>query len=109
MDKRRSPRRVHPTAGQKFDGVRSRWESVVQLGAGCVVLVLLAATLAWLSFHKAILEWRYVAMGLRGTAVFTGLCLVVFGRDRLWVRQAKPLLFALPIAYRLYVYHNYGG
>ena len=101
MDKRRSRRRVHPTAGRIFGGLRSRWKSVVLLGAGCVAFVLLAATLVWMSFHTAILEWRCVAMGLRGTAVFTGLCLVVFGRGRPWVRQAKPLLSALPIAYRL--------
>jgi hypothetical protein len=86
-----------------------RWGDVALLRAACVLLVLLAATLAWPSFRTAILEWRYMAMGLRRTAVFAGLCLVVFGRNTPWVRRAKPLLFALPIAYLLYVYHNYSG
>ena len=88
----------------KISWVRKRWGDVTLLRAGCVALVLLAATIAWLSLHTAILQWSYVAMGLRGTAVFTGLCLVVFGRNAPWIGRAKPLLFALPIAYLLYIY-----
>jgi len=93
----------------KIDWIRCRWQGLTLLRAGCVVLVLLAAVLAWLSLHTAILQWSYIAMGLRGTAVFAGLCLVVFGRNAPWIRRAKPVLFALPVIYLLYVYHTHAG
>jgi SSS family solute:Na+ symporter len=93
----------------KVGWVHRRWEGVTLLRAGCVALVLLAAILAWLSLHTAILQWSYVAMGLRGTAVFAGLCLVVFGRNAPWIRRAKPVLFALPILYLLYIFLKYAA
>jgi SSS family solute:Na+ symporter len=84
--------------------VRERWDSMVLLRAGCVGIVLLSAVLAWLSLDTAILQWSYVAMGLRGTAVFAGLCLMVFFKNAPWLRQAKPVLFALPVLYLAYVF-----
>ena len=69
----------------------------------CLLIVLLAAVVAWLSLHTAILQWSYVAMGLRGTAVFAGLCLVVFFPKAPWMPTIKPVLFALPVIYLLFI------
>jgi SSS family solute:Na+ symporter len=80
-----------------------RWSSMALIRSICFLILLLAAFLAWLSLHTAILQWSYVAMGLRGTAVFAGLCLVVFLRDAPWIRALKPVLFALPVLYLLFI------
>ena len=77
--------------------------SMTLLRICCLVIVILAAVIAWLALHTAILQWSYVAMGLRGTAVFAGLCLVVFFRKARWVGAARPLLFALPVLYLLFI------
>lgn len=80
-----------------------RWRSMDLIRICCFLIVLVAAVLAWLSLQTAILQWSYVAMGLRGTAVFAGLCLVVFFRDASWIRALKPVLFALPALYLLFI------
>ncbi len=87
----------------RLPGMREGANPIVLIRAGCVAIILLAAALAWLSLHTAILEWSYVAMGLRGTAVFAGLCLVVFFRNAPWIRAWRPLLFALPVVYLLFI------
>jgi SSS family solute:Na+ symporter len=87
----------------KIGWIRRRWAGMTLLRAGCVGVVLLAAALAWVSLRTPILQWSYVAMGLRGAAVFAGLCLVVFFREAPWIRRAGPALFALPAAYLLFV------
>jgi SSS family solute:Na+ symporter len=69
----------------------------------CALIVLLAAAVAWLSLHTPILQWSYVAMGLRGTAVFAGLCLATFFRGAPWIAAFRPVLFALPILYLAYI------
>ncbi len=69
----------------------------------CALIVLLAATVAWLSLHTPILQWSYVAMGLRGTAIFAGLCLATFFRGAPWLATIRPLLFALPVLYLAYI------
>jgi SSS family solute:Na+ symporter len=94
---------LHNDLLARSDRIRRRWSAMVQLRAGCAAMVLLAAGIAWLSLHTAILEWSYAAMGLRGTAVFAGLCLVVFFPRAAWVRKTRPLLFALPLLYLLYL------
>ncbi len=80
-----------------------RRSSMALMRICCLLIVLLAAVVAWLSLHTAILQWSYVAMGLRGTAVFAGLCLVVFFRNAIWTQALKPLLFALPVIYLLFI------
>jgi hypothetical protein len=42
-------------------------------------------------------------MGLRGTAVFAGLCLATFFRGAPWIAAFRPVLFALPILYLAYI------
>ena len=83
--------------------MRRRWNSMVIMRTCCFLIVLLTAVLAWLSLDTPILKWSYVAMGLRGTAVFAGLCLVVFFPRAPWVRPLKPILFTLPVLYLLFI------
>jgi SSS family solute:Na+ symporter len=83
--------------------IRGRRHDVKMMRGLCLLIVFLAALVAWMSLHTAILQWSYVAMGLRGTAVFGGLCLVVFFRDAPWIRALKPALFALPALYLLFI------
>ena len=80
-----------------------RQSSMVLMRTCCFLIILLAAVVAWLSLHTAILQWSYVAMGLRGTAVFAGLCLVVFFPKAPWLSAMKPALFALPVLYLLFI------
>jgi SSS family solute:Na+ symporter len=94
---------LHNDLLARVNGIRRRWNSMVLMRACCVTIVLLAAAVTWLSLQTAILQWSYVAMGLRGTAVFAGLCLAVFFRKARWLRAARPLLFALPILYLLFI------
>ena len=93
---------LHNDLLARFPGLH-RCSGMLLVRACCFLIVLLAALLAWLSLHTAILQWSYVAMGLRGTAVFAGLCLVVFFRDATWMRFLKPVLFALPLLYLLFI------
>ena len=53
--------------------IRGRRHDVKMMRGLCLLIVFLAALVAWMSLHTAILQWSYVAMGLRGTAVFGGL------------------------------------
>ncbi|MDJ0804138.1 MAG: sodium:solute symporter family protein [Desulfobacterales bacterium] len=69
----------------------------------CALIVLLAAAIAWLSLHTPILQWSYVAMGLRGMAVFAGLCLATFFHGAPWMPALRPVLFALPVLYLAYI------
>ena len=80
-----------------------RHSGMVLMRTCCFLIVLLAAVVAWLSLHTAILQWSYVAMGLRGTAVFAGLCLVVFFPKASWMPAIKPVLFALPVFYLMFL------
>ena len=88
--------------------VRITWmgdprQDVKRMRLLCLLIIVVAALLALMSLRSAILQWSYVAMGLRGTAVFGGLCLVVFFRKASWIRLLKPVLFALPALYLLLI------
>jgi SSS family solute:Na+ symporter len=94
---------LHNDLLSRMPWVLRRWSGAALMRACCLLIVLLTAILAWLSLQTAILQWSYVAMGLRGTAVFAGLCLVVFFRNASWIRLLKPVLFALPVLYLLFL------
>ncbi len=87
--------------------VRIPWvqprKGVALIRSCCALIVLLATAVAWLSLHTPILQWSYVAMGLRGTAVFAGLCLATFFRGAPWLAAFRPVLFALPVIYLAYI------
>jgi SSS family solute:Na+ symporter len=94
---------LHNDLLARMPWVLRRWGDAVLMRTCCLLIVFLAAVLAWLSLDTAILRWSYVAMGLRGTAVFAGLCLVVFFRNASWIRVLKPVLYALPVMYLLFL------
>ena len=94
---------LHNDLLARLAGMRGRCQSARLMRILCLLIVFLAAFLTWLSLHTAILKWSYVAMGLRGTAVFGGLCLVVFFREASWIRTLKPVLYALPVLYLLFI------
>jgi len=66
----------------------------------CSLLVLLLSlALAASGLHSAILKWSYLSMGLRGSAVFAGLCIAVFFKEREGFVRFLPILYFIPIAY----------
>jgi SSS family solute:Na+ symporter len=87
----------------RIPGMQHRRHGTTVIRVCCFLIVLLAALLAWLSLNTPILQWSYVAMGLRGAAVFAGLCLVVFLGRAAWLHRLTPALFALPLVYLLFV------
>ena len=69
---------------------------------GLLVLVL-ALGLVFTGLDSAILRWSYLSMGLRGSAVFAGLCLAVFFSGRFRLGRLAPGLYSLPVIYVLVV------
>ena len=66
----------------------------------CSVFVLsLALAIVFWGLESAILEWSYLSMGIRGTAVLAGLLLIVFiPKHCLWP-PLRWFLYFLPILY----------
>ncbi len=84
--------------GTFFTG-RTRPVTLVRLSA---LLVLVAASLlVFTGLDSTILKWSYMSMGLRGAAVFAGLCVLVFFRRLASSRLVLLLLYLLPAAYIL--------
>jgi SSS family solute:Na+ symporter len=72
----------------------------VRLLRGTTFLVLISAALLVLSgLDSTILSWSYMSMGLRGSAVFAGLVILVFMKR--WHRSRLILLalYSLPLIY----------
>jgi len=69
----------------------------------CCSLVVLgsAGMLVFSGFDRAILQWSYLSMGLRGASVFAGLCLVVFLGPKNYSKPVRVFLYLLPILYLL--------
>ncbi|MBM9521061.1 sodium:solute symporter family protein, partial [Desulforhopalus vacuolatus] len=68
----------------------------------CALTVLLSsAGIVLLGSRSAILQWSYLSMGLRGSAVFAGLCIAVFLRKIAGTPLVRMLLYLLPVIYLL--------
>ena len=68
----------------------------------CALTVLLSsAGIVLLGGTSAILQWSYLSMGLRGSAVFAGLCIAVFLRKIAGAPLVRALLYLLPVIYLL--------
>ncbi|WP_051305451.1 sodium:solute symporter family protein [Desulfogranum mediterraneum] len=63
------------------------------------LVLLLAALLVTTGLDSTILEWSYMSMGLRGSAVFAGLCVLVFLKKHHRSRLVLFILYTLPLAY----------
>ncbi len=61
-----------------------------------LAVLLLSVILLLTGLDSAILEWSYLSMGLRGSAVFFGLLIVVFLPSLAKIKTVRYLLFILP-------------
>lgn len=73
------------------------------------LFVLFAATvLVFTGLDSAILKWSYMSMGLRGSAVFMGLVILVFFKTLQQSKWVVFFLYIIPVVYVL-VNMNMGG
>jgi SSS family solute:Na+ symporter len=92
------------TTNVYMDGIRHLFKkepahslTIVRL---CTLAVLiLSAGIVLAGFSTTILRWSYLSMGFRGAAVFVGLCIVVFMKQKKYPAMIKGLLYFLPICY----------
>ncbi len=78
---------------------RTRDNSLMSARACGLFVLLLAAALVLLELDDTILHWSYLSMGLRGSSIFAGLCLIVFLKRKTFPPSITFLLYALPIVY----------
>jgi solute:Na+ symporter, SSS family len=62
-------------------------------------VLLLASLLVFTGLDSTILSWSYLSMGLRGSAVFAGLCVIVFFKRAADSSALLVLLYLLPVLY----------
>ncbi len=77
---------------QKFEPVRL-------LRITTFVVLLCASLLVLTGLDSTILSWSYMSMGLRGSAVFAGLVILVFLKRWHRFKVILPLLYLLPLIY----------
>lgn len=63
------------------------------------VVLLLASALVFTGLDSTILKWSYMSMGLRGSAVFAGLFILVFLKKYYQSRLILFFLYIIPVAY----------
>ena len=71
--------------------LRLRLTSLLVLG--------LSLLLVLTGLSTTILQWSYLSMGLRGSAVFAGLCIAVFLPKKIALPYLRPGLYLLPLVY----------
>lgn len=84
---------------QKFGFFDRFGSGLARIRACSLVVLILSLALVATGLHSAILKWSYLSMGLRGAAVFAGLCAAVFLKK--WKRMPRlaPILYLIPLAY----------
>ena len=63
------------------------------------LVLLLASALVFTGLDSTILKWSYMSMGLRGSAVFAGLFVLVFMKKYCRTRTTLFFLYFIPAAY----------
>ncbi len=63
------------------------------------LVLLLASALVFTGLDSTILKWSYMSMGLRGSAVFAGLFVLVFMKKYCQTRITLFFLYCIPAAY----------
>jgi SSS family solute:Na+ symporter len=91
----------------RFPRLVHRWESGRLVRLSCFAVLVASVAMVGLGLNTPILQWSYVSMGLRGTAVFAGILLMVCVGERHSIKWVKPILFALPIGYLAVVIHRH--
>ncbi len=80
-------------------GLLQKFQPVGLLRITASVVLILAAILVFTDLDSTILKWSYMSMGLRGSAVFAGLFVLVFMKKYCHSRIILILLYMLPAAY----------
>jgi len=84
---------------QKLSFFNRFGSGLTRIRACSLLVLLLSLGLVATGLHSAILKWSYLSMGLRGSAVFAGLCIVVFLKEWKGAARLLPVLYLIPIAY----------
>lgn len=64
-----------------------------------LLVLLFASALVFTGLDSAILKWSYMSMGLRGSAVFAGLFIMVFLKKFHQARFVLFFLYSIPVVY----------
>ena len=84
---------------QGRNGFLQKIQPVKLLRITTLVVLFLASLLVFTGLDSALLKWSYMSMGLRGSAVFAGLFVLVFMKKYCHSRIILILLYMLPVAY----------
>ncbi len=85
-----------------FQKIICKFQPVMLLRVVALAVLGLAAVLVFTSLDAAILKWSYLSMGLRGSAVFGGLVMIVFFKDCCRWKWVVVALYLIPILYIIY-------
>ncbi len=80
-------------------GFLKKIPAVRQLRAITSLVLLLASILVFTGLDSTILKWSYMSMGLRGSAVFAGLFILVFFKKYYQSRWILIMLYMIPAVY----------
>lgn len=69
------------------------------------ILLIFVSALITMNVKSSILEWSFLSMGLRGTAIFLPLIIIVFRLK--WSMKVLYFIYTLPIIYIIFVLSNY--
>ena len=83
----------------KTTGVLTRFEPLRLLRLTSLLVLIAAAALVVTGLDSTILKWSYMSMGLRGSAVFLGLTILVTCKSLHKNHFIRILVFCLPILY----------
>ena len=84
---------------QRKKGFLQKFQPIRLLRITTLVVLFLASLLVFTGLDSALLKWSYMSMGLRGSAVFAGLFVLVFMKKYCHSRIILVLLYMLPVAY----------
>lgn len=82
-------------------GMLQRISPIRLIRLSTLAVLALASLLVFTGLDSTILKWSYMSMGLRGSAVFAGLFILVFMKKHSRSKYVLLLLYALPIIYIL--------
>jgi SSS family solute:Na+ symporter len=80
-------------------GALARIQPVRLLRISTLLVLFFASALVFTGLDSAILKWSYMSMGLRGSAVFAGLFIMVFLKKYHQSRFVLFFLYSIPVVY----------
>jgi SSS family solute:Na+ symporter len=92
------------TTNVYMDGIRHLFKkepahSLAIVRLCTLAILILSGGIVMAGFSTTILRWSYLSMGFRGAAVFVGLCIVVFMKQKKYPAMVRGILYFLPICY----------